>query len=471
MNTILRNNHLLSRWPELAFIAVLSIALFANLAAFIDIHVWRHDSMYYVNYNDKLAEEGRWINLLAFRFLRIVPSEIAILVSFISVIAFAYAVAARVTRNVHFSIAFALLCALIPVLPVQLEVPETLLLGFVFLSFTPLIQQRLPEHYFFLTTAVVFFGTFSAFYFLMPLLYLKDLDRRGFFRITAYWVLAFVVGYIVTNLLVLLATGHLIQLASWRNPHYVTDFSSFQHNVIQVVSAIRVHADKLSEVVKPGVLVFLMVISLFASVKKYRVFGFFLALFSALGVYVSVIPVGIYVQERTILTALLALMVLIFVHDYQSRKSSLVVIFMMTLLGIRMAAVGHEGIAWYNAQNNALLNQFSLAIDAPPEETRRVYIVAEVNQAQQIAATIERNLDIRNFFSEGFGHPSYWVPALRAMGYNNFRVCPDLKGKNCEQILPFYQQGLMQTKASGFFISQRLPDGDLLIMINPGAVN
>ena len=185
-----------------------------------------------------------------------------------------------------------------------------------------------------------------------------------------------------------------------------------------------------------------------------------------LGIYVSVVPVGIYVQERTILTAILALMTLIFVHEYQSRKFTLVVIFVMTALGIRMAAVGSEGIAWYKAQNNALLNQFSRAIDAPPEETRRVFIVASVHQSMQLAEKIERNLGKENIFSEGFGNPSYWVPALRVMGYSNFRVCPDFKGRDCEQILPIYQQGVMQTKESGFFISQKLSGGDLLITLN-----
>ena len=275
MNVVLLKDRLLSRWPESIFIAVLAIAFLANLTSFVEINIWRHDSMYYVNYNDKLVEEGRWINLLAFRFLRIVPSEIAILLSFFSIMFFAYFVAIRVTLNKHFSIAFSLLCALIPVLPVQLEVPETILFGFVFLAFTPLIQQRLPEHYFFLTTAIIFFGTFSAFYFLMPLLYLKGLDKRGFFRITGNWVLAFVAGYIVTNLLVLLATGQLIQLSSWRNPHYVTDFSSLQENVMRVISAIRIHVDKLGEVVKPGILVFLIAVSFFVSIKKSHYLRFF----------------------------------------------------------------------------------------------------------------------------------------------------------------------------------------------------
>lgn len=461
-------NHLANHIPECIILAIMCLLVFVNLSVLLEVDVWRQDSMYYVSsYSDKLAQEGRWINYLLFRFLQLVPSDLAISLSVSSVIYFSYCIAYKVVLNRYFALTFGTLCALIPVLSVQLEWPETTLFGFLFLAFSPHIQTKLPMHYFFLLMAVIFFGTYSPFYFLMPLLFLNELNRKHFGILLGYWMGAFLLAYLITNLIVLAATGEFIQIASWRNPNYVTGVSSLFDNLQQIWRTVAVHTEKFGSFIKPVVIALLALIALVIAARKKRVFAFLTALACVFAIYISAVPVGIYVQERTTLPTLIALMAVFFLSNFTSRKALLIMMSLMCILAIRMASVGNEGTNWFKAHNDVLARQFAMAIKYSPEEISRVYIVANLEESAAMFAKIEANLDRENIFSEGFYQPSYWVPALRSLGFRQFRPCPDMQGRDCELVVEFYLKRNELPPAKGFFVSRKLPDGSLLLMINP----
>ncbi len=461
-------NHLAGQLPECIILAIICLLVAVNVSTLLDVDIWRQDSMYYVSsYSDKLAQEGRWINYLLFRFLQLVPSDLAILLSACSVIYFSYRVAYKVVVNHYFALSFGALCALIPVLWVQLEWPETILFGFLFLAFSPHIQTKLPVHYFFLLMAVIFFGTYSPFYFLMPLLFLNELNRKQFGMLLGYWIGSFLLAYLITNLIVLAATGDTIQIASWRHPNYVTDISSLYHNLQQAWQTVNIHTDKIGSFIKPTAIALLASISLFIAIRQKRVFAFLITTFSVFAIYVSAVPIGIYVQERTTLATLIALMAVFFLSNFTSRKTLLAMMSLMCILAIRMASVGNEGINWFKAHNDVLVRQFTMALDYSPEEIGRVYIAASLEESATLFAKIETNLDRENTFSEGFYEPSYWVPALRSLGFRQFRPCPDMQGRDCELVVEHYLKRNELPASKGLFVSQKLPDGSLLLMINP----
>lgn len=457
--------------PELIILVLMFMLLCVNLSVFLEVDVWRQDSMYYVDgYGDKLADEGRWINYLFFDLLRLVPSDIAILFSYACVIIFTYTVAQRVTNSVYFSAAFSILCALVPVMPVQLEWPETLLIGFGLLAFSPQLQRSLPQYVFFPLIGILFFGTFSAFYFLMPLLFLKDLNYSRFWRLMIYWVGSFLLAYIVTNVIVYLFTGNTIQLAGWRNPHYVVDMASLIENVARVQGILASHIGKVSHFLKPGILAALVLIAFVICVLKKQYFVFILALISGLAIYVSSIPVGIYVQERTTLCSFIAVLTAFFVYQYQSRRSLLAVMLIMFLVSIRMGVAAHDSISWYKTQTDVLSQQFQSAIKHQPGEVRKLFIMVEMQESLKLFKKIEENIGKKNLFSEGFVQPQSWVSVLKNMGYTYYRVCPNLVGWECDVAIPYYQQRAKFQQDHGLFISHRLPEGDLLLMINPSAL-
>ncbi len=459
------------RLPEILILGLMVVLLWSNLSLFLTVDIWRNDSMYYVSsYDDKLVEEGRWINHLFFRFLQLVPSDVAIVISYFCVILFSAVVAFRVTKNIFFSAVFGILCALTPVLPVQLEWPETLLFGFVGLALSPVLQKSLPDLYFFPLVAILFMGTFSAFYFLMPLLFLSGLNYSRFWRLMLIWIAAFIAAYIATNFLVYILTGHSIQLANWRNPNYLHNFDDFLVNLENIKRAIFIHLGKMESFLKKGVLAILLVSSIVVSIWKKQYWLPLLAIICSLGIYVSTLPVGIYIQDRTTLSAFIALFAALFLAPYASRTAVLVVMVIMFSLAVRMAKVGHEGISWYSINTNLLAQQIESVVVAPPEEVGRVFVVAEMAESRKMFDMINNNINKRNLYSEGFSHPQYWVPVLKEMGYKHFRVCPDLQGWDCDQIKSMYQERAQYQREQGLFISRRLPDGGMLIMINPLAV-
>lgn len=460
-----------ARLPEICILALMVVLLWSNLSLFLTVDIWRNDSMYYVtSYDDKLVDEGRWINHLLFRFLQLVPSDIAILSSYICVLIFATSVAYRVTVNVYFSIVFGILCSLTPVLLVQLEWPETLLFGFVFLAFSPLLQSRFSDIYFFPLTAALFMGTFSAFYFLMPLLFLRDLNFARFWKLLLFWVGGFIFAYLFTNLLVYVLTGNFIQIAGWRNPNYIHSVDDLLENIERVGKAISIHLGKAQSFIKTGLLLALLLVAVFFAVRRKQYWLPLLAIVCSLGIYVSTVPVGIYIQDRTTLSAFIALFAALFLYPGMSRKVSILVMLVMFLLATRMAMVGHRGIDWYKTQVTVLKTQFESVIEYPPEEVNRVFIAAEMSESYKLFQMIERNTGKKNVYSEGFSHLQYWVPVLKSMGYKNFRVCADLAGWDCDQIKAVYQERLQYQQEKGLFISRRLPDGGVVLMINPGAL-
>ena len=160
---------------EIFVIGGLSLLLLAQLIQLLGVDVWRQDSMYYVeSYKDKLISEGRWINKLFFPFLRIIPAQICILLSYLCLGYFVYAVCNNISGNRKYALAVSLLCLNIPVLSVQLEWPETILFAFLFLPLTVSEAKKIPDYLYFPIFSILFFGTFSAFYFLLPLLFLPQ---------------------------------------------------------------------------------------------------------------------------------------------------------------------------------------------------------------------------------------------------------------------------------------------------------
>lgn len=459
---------LVKRLPEIIILGLMTVLLWSNLSLLLSVDVWRNDSMYYVSsYDDKLSDEGRWINHLFFRFLQLVPSDLAIVISYLCVISFCAVVAHRVTKNVIFSIAFGILCVLTPVLPVQLEWPETLLFGFITLAFSPLLQAKLPVRYFFPTVAILFMGTFSAFYFLMPLLFLSGMNYSRFWRLLIVWVLSFVIAYVVTNCLVYALTGNFVQLADWRNPHYLHDFDDLLLNLENIQRAISSQLGKMESFLKKGVLVVLFLISFAISLWRRQYWLPILAIVCSLGVYVSTLPVGIYIQDRTTLTVYIGLFVAVFLAPYTSRRVLLVIMVIMFILAVRMAKVGHEGISWYKNHTDILTVQIKSVIAAPAEEVGRVFVVADMAESRKMFSMLERNMGKKNLYSEGFAHPQYWVPILKELGYKQFRVCVNLQGWNCDQITSIYHEREQFQRDQGLFISRRLLNGDVVLMINP----
>lgn len=456
---------------ESAVAVCLALMLAVTLVNYWPIELWRHDSMYYVTtYDNKLSEEGRWINYFLFDYLRKVPGQLAVWLSYLGIAWFAYVMAFRYTGEVLFSLVFSLLICQIPILPAQLQWPETLLPAFILLGISPLLARMLPVYVFFPLLAILFFATFSTFYFLLPLLFLKDLDNKSLIKIVLIWVASFGIGYLVTNGVVFYLTGDIVQIASWRSPNYVTDLSSLVENLNRIFQASTSQLLKISRFLFYVLPLILIVFGIYTAkvLRSYQVL--ILGVLCASGVYVSTLPVGIYIQERTLITLFFGLCVALILRRYTGPKITVVAYVLIGLLGARMAVLGNDIITWYKDNVNNIDHEFTRLLPGDPTQVMRVFVVAESSETNIAFPKYNQGQGMRGRFNEGFSQPLYWTPVLTRLGFKHVRICSNFESDECASIKPQYDQRSNHATDEGMFIAWKIDNNDMIVTINPGFI-
>src|SRR5690606_32492631 len=122
----------------------------------------------------------------------------------------------------------------IPLLRVQLEWPETVIFGFMLLALSSTESKKIPDYLFFPLFSILFFGTYSAFYFLLPLLYLGSSSFKYNLRILIIWGFSFIGGYLVASSFVYFTTGSTIVISDWRRPNPISDFGDLIQNILTI---------------------------------------------------------------------------------------------------------------------------------------------------------------------------------------------------------------------------------------------
>ncbi len=457
---------------EIVVAVCLALMLVATLVNYWPIELWRHDSMYYVTtYDNKLSEEGRWINYFLFDYLRQVPGQLAVWLSYLGIAWFAYAMAFRYTNEALFSLVFSLLICQIPILPSQLQWPETLLPAFILLGLSPLLARLLPIYVFFPLLAILFFATFSTFYFLLPLLFLKDLDNKALIKIVLIWVVSFCIGYLVTNGVVFYLTGDDIQIAKWRNPNYVDDLSSLIENLRRVYEASTSQLFKISWLLFYVLPLSLFVFGVFSAweLGSYKVLA--LGILCASGVYVSTIPVGIYIQERTLVTLFFGLCVALLLRRYNDQLMAVVAYSLILVLGARMAMLGNEVINWYKSNVNNIEKELVRLLPGDPTQVMRVFLVTDPVQAANVFLKYDQENGVRKLFNESLAQPLYWTPVLNRLKFQHVRVCTNFQSEECASIKAQYNQRTSYATGEGMFIAWKIEGNDMILTINPNFIH
>ncbi|GGY78427.1 hypothetical protein GCM10011613_23850 [Cellvibrio zantedeschiae] len=451
---------------EIFVLGSLFLLLLGQLTALLNVDVWRQDSIHYVTtYVDKLSEEGRWLNYVFFKLLKITPPALCVAVSYFCLGYFVYSASYRVIQNKRYCLALALLALNVPVLAVQLEWPDTLLLAFIFLAAATFESKKIPDYIFFPVFACLFFGSFSAFYFLLPLLYLDRITPKYFLRLCIIWMLSFVFGYLITNLIVYAYTGDFIRIASWRNPHPIHHFSDIFTNIKQANTYFMSHMAKYLAISKVGVLV-IAVIYIVASCRSINAFlTIIVSLFCALAIYVSSIPVGIIVQERTTLTFWVAALFFGLVVKAYSQYYRFAGLLIILVLGFRMGEVSYTSIGSYANATHSLVNQIKLSVPYAEEEVDRVYIMVSIPEAQAVFKKLEKNIEYKNHFSESVSAPLAWISAFKYLGYKNIVLCVNDETGWCAEPVKHYRELESFEPGVHLFQSHRFGD-DVIFTVN-----
>jgi hypothetical protein len=409
---------------EIFILLCLSTLVLTQLKLLSGIDVWRQDSMYYVSgYDDKLASEGRWINYIFFDWLKQIPAFACIVISYACVGTFIFLISEKIVKNWRYSLAVALLVLNVPVLSVQLEWPETLLIAFLLLPIAAIESNRIPDYVFFPLFSCLFFGTFSAFYFLLPLLFINKLTPKGALRLVGIWLASFFVGYAFTNFIVYLYTGSGIEISGWRHPHPIKNVGDLITNITIVYNFFIRHMMSFGTLLHPVVLCFAAVLVIIKCRSLHGALVLLITLAVGLAIYLSAIPMGIIVQARTTLTFWIAAAFAIFVYYDHKKYLHPIGLILILASGIYLSKVSISSIKSYAKITDALTRQAHFANLLPQEEMDALFIVAESTEVDGAYRKLAKNLNLNPYFSEVFADARGWAPIFKSMGYSNIIVC------------------------------------------------
>lgn len=291
---------------------------------YIEIGFWRHDSMQYLLnldwYEINLKEEGRWINYVLFYLLKTIPGHIAAIANLGLLYLFVLLITRGVIEDRMSRWIFGLSCLMIPVFHAQNMWPNITFGSLVFLPIVYFMARRLPPFVVFAISAIYYFGTLSNVYFLVPLVFLADLkksltgqfknDFLAYLRILVPFALCYILGFLVSNGIVLAITGETIKLSEWRKPTPADSLDQLLTNFMAVSNRIWVIVVKLWSTV-PIVLWYLLIPIFLLAINKKTIWIVALLLTVFLAAFYTTTYHGIMISERTLWTSVLAGVLLI----------------------------------------------------------------------------------------------------------------------------------------------------------------
>lgn len=441
------SNAISTKFKEMRFLdyivfALILIALaltIRNLYGFARISFWRQDAIYYLgHYSGKLGTEGRWINFIVFYLLKFIPAILSISIHYFAIGFFSYKATMGITKNSGLSALVAF--AVINMTPItnQLMWPVTTLPGYLFLGAIPFFYKKFSTWSLFAICGIAFFGTLSNYYFIIPILllgdlleYTKDKDFKESIvftvkQIVIPWVVGFLVGYIIANLITALMVGHFIELAEWRNSQPVDSFSQLITNVENIISYIIVEFKYLYNslgYILIGVAVVMSLISFRVKKISYAI----ICMLVALSVFGSTVLDGILISHRTVVPFVMAMLFLVTLPKFRFSYKYIINIFLVFGIVISFSISSYERINWYRIVSNNYYDEIIEGIENyDPKDFDAVIILMGNDEVADFTRAIEIENDINK--PEGieglYSRMRVIIPPLKELGYKNFYENP-----------------------------------------------
>ncbi len=277
---------------------------------YFNVFVWRHDSLLYIDsFKSKLETEGRWITYLFFEQQKSIPPHLGGMIQLFCIGIFAYQLSFIINQSKFTSFLLAILVTSVPINVNLMLWPVTSIIAFIYLAFTPEIRKNTPRLTFFCISGVIFFGTMSNYYFLLPLLYLNEFNQENesnfiirfkiwLTKLILPWVLGFIIGYLVSNLITYVISGELVTLADWRKPNPINSIHTFIENLSTIFSYLIKHVEYLLTSTSISLMLLMLVYLSFTITNKS--FPQYLTIIAVIfSIYISTIYHGILISLRT----------------------------------------------------------------------------------------------------------------------------------------------------------------------------
>ncbi len=402
----------------------------------IAFEFWRHDDWLYENlrqYRSKVRAEGRWINYLVLPLVQQIPAFIAWCTNYLILAGALYLLFRNLVTDWKIALILALIVSLFPGFMAQNLWPLTAMPATLAFLFSTIGVRRygvwaLP------LSGVVLFGTLPYFYFLLPLAFYPSRSELSSHPLRCIvpgvvWIGCFALGYAVAasvNLVVFDRFG--LDLQSWRDPQPVTDWASLQAASSRYASMLTYETGHWLPVWSLWVLGLACgLVTLERIVTQREMMSALMA--TAYGLVVAVIPFlavlpsGIWITSRTLLSLAAGVLALPFLLAERRRHRTLAGIVVLAI-GVPSLQSSIAGVRWFVEATHAYMRIIEPIL---PEVTKpgMPVVVDARDQAAFFEAVRIRGLipDHRPWFLQGLESAERLVPALMELGYRRVTLC------------------------------------------------
>ena len=427
------------------FSIVLSISIFYDV---FQIHIYRLDSIYYMSnaetyFTSSIPTEGRWINYFFFNVIAYIPVAGTFLSIFV-LISFGYfifTITYKWTENYYYALIVSLLFIQLPPFYDLITWPATATPVFLVLLLSIFLQKRINIFFYFILFGILFFGTMSNYYYLLPLLYLSYLKNYDWkknlkfvsFKLLPAWAIGFVVGYIVTQLIVYINFGHFITLARWRDPHYVYSILDLVENISRSINYLE---RDIKSIFFNRWLVFLFIFSfIVATIDRRKNLVFIpIALFSLIIVihYIIVLPVGILIDPRTIVATWVGVLAISFFIPSIKNWQIYLLVPIIVFFTFKYYLNNHQNLQWYANVTNIHFNKLLSETPKSPAQYKGIILYAsdaDIKKRYKLISKINNTLMVgANMATQDTFYD--WAPSAWEAGFKSVSNCDGEKGES-----------------------------------------
>jgi len=434
--------------PSYVAVAGFTICVFSVVAILVDlssIHIFRHDSIHYLgNYLYKLKGEGRWINYLLFPYLKAIPGQAAAFLNILFFFSFCSIAFYKWTKNHLYSLSLALLFIQIYPLYSQILWPATHLPAFTILLLAALLAPRLPLFVFYSLFGLLFLGTMSNFYYLLPLLHLNRLDASSLqknirivvLKIIPVWAMGFVFGYLVIIMMIYLLSGqHGMVIDPWRSPHYIQNIHDLTDNIQRSFSSLAIHVHNIAPGYwRPAALIAALLVGLSGQRKQQYIPMILLAVAIVLSHYVIILPVSIVIVERTVIATWAGIMASAFLIPSIEKWQRSLVVPIIALLSVSFYMHNHQSLKWYTTITNTYHDMLRTTSPLPPHQYAGVILQSDDKELAALNRALERKFNLTKGAQEDLDQDYRWKPAAIKAGFKDIHLCGNDASTRCKKL-------------------------------------
>jgi hypothetical protein len=384
-------------------------------------------------------EEGRWINYIFFPLLTLFSGK---LLSFIILFSFTYFIfinTYKISKNILYGVLVSTLFVQLPPLYNQILWPATSLLAFLLLASSVYTVKFLPGYKFYIIYGILFFGTLSNLYYLLPLASLGYYASNNteinykliILKIIPMWALGFIAGYFTTQFIIFILSGHLMQISDWRQPHYIHSFQDLTQNFLHSFNTLvsDFHYIIPNELIL-AIFAFVLISALLVN-KINLLIPIFIIFFSIIIVhYVIILPIGIVISPRTIIATWVGILSIVFIFTSVKNWQLLLLSPIVTFYTYYLYQTNQANLQWYKTITNTHYEELLNVSNDDAQSYNGVILVSTNHDISKINSAISKQYSLNPSRIESLDAFMRWSPIAHATGFKTAILCNQTESKN-----------------------------------------